>query len=83
MNRRDYKFNGTTGIIASLQLNLNVGIIAEPFTSKTYEESAVGNIFTSYPFGVKLILYFYKNYPYIEHRNITKIYILPFDYISP
>ncbi len=34
MKIRDYMFNGTTGIIASLQLNLKVGNIADPLTSK-------------------------------------------------
>jgi hypothetical protein len=43
----DYKFNGTTGIIASLQLNLNVGRMADPLTSKIYDERALEKYFES------------------------------------
>lgn len=66
-------FNGTTGIIASLQLNLNVGNMAEPLTSKIYDDKAVGIFLKSYPLGPKNILYFYKNYPSLFDLKITNI----------
>lgn len=59
----DYKFKGTTGIMASLQLNLKVGKIADPLTSKMYDERALEKYFESYVFRHKKILNFYVNSP--------------------
>ena len=80
-NILDYMFNGTTGIIASLQLNFKVGDMADPVTSNMYEER--GCDLPYYNLGPKNMLNFCKNYPSIVGLKETKIYILELGYISP
>ena len=78
----DSKFRGTIGNMASLQLNLNVGIIADPLTSKMYEETGVWDFIYSL-FGPKNILNFSVNSPSELALNNTKISIFSLESISP